>query len=313
MKLKAIVLTVMLSAGLTYGQYDYGFDFSKTGSAGLQFLKIGVGARESAMGEAVAASVKDANAAFWNPAGLAYIDNYQAAFSHNNWLVDSRQIAASVAVPMGLFSLAVSAESFAVNEFEETTVTNPDGTGRMVSAGDMLIGVAAARRFTDRLSIGAQIKYVREKLDEYSIGNVLFDVGAMYTTGFRNLRLGFVLQHFGPDMKLVNQSFRTPLLFRVNATDEIVDFSNVSWTAAFELVHSTDNVEVVNIGTELKLYQMIFLRGGYRVNTDEGKMSLGFGIVSPEVSGMNLKFDYSFVRSEVVFQDIHRISVGFSF
>lgn len=313
MKLKAILLFVMLSSGISYCQYNYGFDFSKTGSAGLQFLKIGVGARESAMGEAVAASVRDANAVFWNPAGLAYVDNYQAVFSHNNWLVDSRQIAASAAFPLGSFSLAVSAESFAINDFEETTVSNPEGTGRMVSAGDILIGVAAARRFTDRLSIGGQIKYVREKLDEYSMGNVLFDVGALYTTGFRNLRLGFALQHFGPDMKLVNQSFRTPLLFRVNATDEIVDFSNLSLTAAFELVHSTDNVEVVNIGTELKLYQMIFFRGGYRVNTDEGKMSLGFGVISPEVSGMNLKFDYSFVRSELVFQDIHRITVGFSF
>lgn len=313
MKLKAIVLSVMLSSGLIYGQYDYGFDFSKTGSAGLQFLKIGVGARETAMGEAVTASVKDANAAFWNPAGLAYVDNYQAQFSHNNWLVDSRQIAASVAFPLGSFSLAVSAENFAINDFEETTVSNPEGTGRMVRAGDMLIGIAAARRFTDRLSIGGQIKYVREKLDDYSLGNVLFDVGAMYTTGFRNLRLGFALQHFGPDMKLVNQSFRTPLLFRVNAADEIVDFSSVSWTAAFELVHSTDNVEVVNIGTEVKLYQMIFLRGGYRVNTDEGKMSFGVGVLSPEVSGMNIKFDYSFVKSEIVFQDIHRISVGFNF
>lgn len=313
MKLKAIILTVILSSGLIYSQYDYGFDFSKTGSAGLQFLKIGVGARESAMGEAVTASVKDANSVFWNPAGIAYVDNYQAAFSHNNWLVSSRQMAASVALPMGSFSLAFSAESFSIDEFEETTVSNPEGTGRMVNAGDLLFGVAAARRFTDRLSIGAQVKYVREKLDDYSLGNVLFDVGAIYTTGFRNLRLGFALQHFGPDMKLVNQDFRTPLLFRINAADELIDMSHLSWTAAFELVHSTDNVEVVNLGTELKLYELIFLRGGYRINTDEGKMSLGFGVITPEIGGMSLKFDYSFVKSEIVFEDIHRVSVGFSF
>lgn len=313
MKLKAIILSVILLSGFSYGQYDYGFDFSKTGSAGLQFLKIGVGARESAMGEAVTGSVKDVNAVFWNPAGLAYVNNYQASFTHNNWLVSSKQIAAVAGIPFGQFSLAVSAVSFSVNEFEETTVTNPEGTGRMVNAGDMMFGVAIARRFSDRLSIGGQVKYVYEKLDDYNFSNVLFDIGAMYSTGFRNLRMGFALQHFGPDMKLVNQEFRTPLLFRVNATDEIVDFSSLSWTAAFELVHSTDNVEVVNIGTELRLYEYIFLRGGYRINTDEGKLSFGFGLVSPQVNGMNLKLDYSFVKSELIFADIHRISVGFSF
>lgn len=313
MKLKAAIITVILSSGLLFGQYDYGFNFSKAGSSGLQFLKIGVGARESAMGEAVTADVKDVNAVFWNPAGLAYVNNYQAAFTHNNWLVSSRQIAAAAAVPMGSFSIGISAISFSTDPFEETTVTNPEGTGRMVSAGDLLFGVAIARRFTDRLSIGGQVKYVYEKLDDYSLSNVLFDIGAMYTTGFRNLRLGFSLQHFGPDMKLVNQEFRTPLLFRVNATDEIIDLGNTSWTAAFELVHTTDNIEVVNLGTELKLYDYIFLRAGYRLNTDERKFSAGFGIVTPQLSGIDLKLDYSYVRSELIFEDIHRISIGFGF
>lgn len=313
MKLKAIIFLVVLTSGLSYGQYDYGFDFSKAGSSGLQFLKIGVGARESAMGEAVSSVVKDVNAVFWNPAGLAYVDNYQASFTSNNWLVGSRQFAAAAAIPAGSFSLAVSAVSFSIDEFEETTVTNPNGTGRMVGAGDLMFGLSVARRFTDRLSIGGQIKYVHEKLDDYNFSNVLFDVGAMYTTGFRNLRMGFSLQHFGPDMKPVNQEFRTPLLFRVNAADEIVDLETLSWTAAVELVHSTDNVEGLNIGTELNLYEYVFLRGGYRINTDEGKMSLGFGVVSPGLGGMNVKLDYSFVKSEIVFDDIHRITIGFNF
>jgi len=51
-----------------WAQLDYGFDFSKAGTAGFQFLKIDVGARESAMGGAVVSLVRDANAVFWNPA-----------------------------------------------------------------------------------------------------------------------------------------------------------------------------------------------------------------------------------------------------
>lgn len=313
MKIKASIILIIITAGIIHGQYNYGFDFAKTGSAGLQFLKIGIGARETAMGEAVTGSVKDVNAVFWNPAGLAYVNNYQATFSHTNWLVDSKQMAAAVAIPFSSFTIAVSAAAFSINDFEETTVTNPEGTGRMVSAGDAMIGIAAARMFTNHLSIGGQVKYIHEKLDDYGIGNVLFDIGALYYTGFRNLRLAFSLQHFGPDMKMVDQEFRTPLLFRLNATDEIFDTKESSLTAAVELVHSTDNVEVLNLGSELKLYDFFFLRAGYRVNVNEGKLSFGCGVVSPQITKMNFRVDYSFVKSEIVFDNIHRFTLGISF
>ena len=304
----ALVLTSTISA-----QYDFGFDFSKAGSAGLQFLKIGTGARETAMGEAVTGSVKDANAVFWNVAGIAHVSENQASFSYNNWLVDSKFMAASAAVPFGDFVVGFSAISFAVNEFEETTVTNPDGTGRMVSAGDLMLGLGIARRFTDKLSIGGQIKYIHEKLDDYSFDNVLFDIGALYYTGWRNLRLAFSLQHFGPDMKLVNQTFRTPLLFRISATDEIIDTEDLAWTLAFELVHPTDNVEWVNVGTEVRLLEYVYLRSGYRFNVDEGDLSFGIGLITPSLTYIKTKLDYSFVKTGKVFDDIHRftLSIGF--
>jgi hypothetical protein len=220
---------------------------------------------------------------------------------------------ASAAIPLGDYVLGISAISLAIKEFEETTVQNPDGTGRMVSAGDLLIGIGIARKFTDKLSIGGQIKYVHEKLDDYSFGNVLFDIGTTYYTGWRNLRLAFSLQHFGPDVKLVDQTFRTPLLFRLSATDEIVKFDNFSWTLAAELVHPTDNIEWINIGTELKLNDYFFVRSGYRFNVDEGKLSFGIGFESSSLIYAKARFDYSFVKSEKVFDDIHRFTVGFVF
>ncbi|HNW59000.1 MAG TPA: PorV/PorQ family protein [bacterium] len=313
MKIKLLVAGLLLLPGLLLAQYDYGFDFAKTGSGGLQFLKIGVGARECAMGEAVTGAVRDVNAVYWNPAGLAWATEYQAAFSHNTWLVNSKEMAAAVALPFKTFTMAISALSFAIADFEETTVTHPEGTGRMVSAGDAMLGIAVARMFTDKLAIGGQLKYVNEKLDDYSLNNVLFDVGALYYTGFRNLRLAFALQHFGPDMKIVDQSFRTPLLFRLNASDELFKSAEMALTVAAELVHATDNVEVVNLGTELQLRNLFYLRGGYRFNTDEGKFACGFGLVTPAMAGVNLKLDYAFVPSELVFDNVHRFSVGLVF
>jgi hypothetical protein len=307
-------LFIVLMAGTeSRAQFDYGFDFSKAGSAGLQFLKIGVGARETGMGEAVTGLVNDANSVFWNPAGLAYVVKTEAILTHNRWLVDSKQNSAVIAHPLGGFVVAISAMNLSINQFEETTALLPDGTGRMVDAGDLLIGLSAARRFTDRLSIGMQIKYVHEKLDDYSLSNILFDVGTIYYTGFRQLRLGFALQHFGPDMKLVNQEFRTPLLFRVSASDEIFSMQDVGLVAAVDLIHPTDNNEWVNIGLELNLLEYIKLRGGYRFDNDLSKTSFGVGLYPPAFADIQLRVDYSYVPSETVFSDIQRLTVGISF
>ena len=308
-----VCLFVLMNSHSVFAQYDYGFDFSKAGSAGLQFLKIGVGAKETAMGEAVSGIVNDVNSVFWNTAGLAYVDKYQASFTHNNWLVDSKHIAAAVGVPLGSFVVGLSVVSLDINDFEETTVTNPDGTGKMVSAGDIAIGLSVARKFTDKLSIGAQVKYVQETLDDRSFSNVLFDIGTIYYTGFHQLRLAFALQHFGPDMKLVDQEFRTPLLFRVSATDDIIQTDNLNLLLAAELVHPTDNNEWVNIGMELKLLEYFAIRGGHRINVDEGKWSFGMGLTPPVLSSISTRFDYAFVVSENVFDNVHRFSLMLGF
>jgi len=306
-----IVSTILMLLPLeeNIAQLDYGFDFSKSGTAGLQFLKIGIGAKETAMGEAVTSLVNDANSVFWNPSGIAYIENYQVSFSHNSWLASSKHNSAVFAFPLSSFVFAFSAASLQINEFEETTALMPDGTGRMVSAGDYVFGFAAARRFTDRLSIGLQVKYVHEKLDDYSLDNFLFDVGTIYATGFRDLTLGFSLQHFGPDMRLLNQDFRTPLLFRVSASDKLIINEDFIVIGAAELVHPTDNDEWVNLGVEFQLLKYVALRGGHRINVDQGKWSFGFGLTPPVFGGISTRIDYAFVLSENVFDNVHRFSL----
>lgn len=305
----ALMFLIFVPINRALAQLNYGFDFTKSGTAGLQFLKIGVGARETAMGEAVTSLVNDANSVFWNPSGIAYVENYQVSLSYNNWLSSSKHSSAVLAFPVASFVFAVSAATLRIEDFEETTALMPEGTGRMVSAGDYVFGLAAARRFTDRLSIGLQVKYVLEKLDDYSIDNFLFDVGAIYTTGFSNLTLGFALQHFGPDMRLLNQDFRTPLLFRLSASDKFKLNEDFIITGAAELVHPTDNNEWVNLGLELQLLKYFAIRGGHRINVDEGRWSLGFGLTPPLFGSVSSRIDYAFVLSEEVFNDIHRISI----
>lgn len=295
------------------GQFDYGFDFSKSGTSGMQFLKVGVGAREEALGEAAVSMVHDANAVFWNAAGLGWVENRQIHATHNRWLVDSRHSAAVVALPVRSLVVGLSVVSLAIDDFEETTVEQPLGTGRMVSASDILLGLAVARRFTDRLLIGGQIKFAQEKLDEVTFSNLLFDVGTIYSTGFHNLRLGFSLQHFGPDKKIFRQKFRMPLLFRIGASDDLIQTANYRLSAAVDLVHPTDNDEWVNWGLELQALDLVAFRGGYRLNVDEGSVTLGAGLQSPGRQSLKLKIDYAYVSFGEAFGATHRFSLGLAF
>lgn len=306
-------LMILLSANLGFGQLDYGFDFTKAGTAGMQFLKIGVGAREAALADAATSIVEDANAVFWNPAGLGFLEKRQLIGSHTQWLVDSRHTSAVVSLPVGSFVAAISVIYLAIEDFEETTVEQPLGTGRMVSASDIAIGLTVARRFTDRLSIGGQIKYVQEKLDDVDFDNLLFDVGTLYHTGFHHLRLAFTLQHFGPDLKVFKQKFRMPLLFRVGISDDLILTDAYRLTTAFDLVHPTDNDEWVSWAVEFSALNLIALRGGYRFNVDEGGFTAGIGLRPPEFSGFRLVIDYGYSSFGEVFGGINRFSIGFAF
>lgn len=308
-----IVLFLILTIQFSFGQFDYGFDFSKSGTAGLQFLKIGVGAKQTGMGEASSSTVDDASSVFWNPAGLAWMKEKEVYLSYSSWLVNSKHAALSFAMPVQSFNIAISIISMQIEEFEETTVQVPEGTGRMVSAGDILFGVSIARAFTEKLSIGGQIKFVQEKLDDVTFENVLFDIGTIYFTGWRDLRLAFTLQHFGPDKRMVDQKIRMPLLFRVGLADNIYFEEDIRITLAADLVHPTDNNEWVNFGLQAEFMNSFSLRGGYRLNADGGNLTFGFGLVSPVVYGYRPTLDYSYSSFGDVFGSVHRFSMGLTF
>ena len=59
---------------------------SAQSEAGGIFLLISPGARAGGMGEAHAAVANDAYASYWNPAGLAFLEDQEIAAMHVNWL-----------------------------------------------------------------------------------------------------------------------------------------------------------------------------------------------------------------------------------
>ncbi|MCI0512141.1 PorV/PorQ family protein [candidate division KSB1 bacterium] len=311
--IRILLLVILIPFSLANGQWDYGFDFNKAGSAGLQFLKIGIGARETAMGEAALATTRGVNSIFWNPAGIAYTDGYAFSSSYTTWLLNSTLPAAAVAIPVKSYAvIAASVIYFGIPEFEETTVLQQDGTGRLVTAGDLAVSLAVARQFTDKLALGMQMRYVREQLDQDNFSNVLVDLGGIYFTGYRHIRLAVAAQHFGPDIKMLRDTFRMPLIFKIGLADDLFHTDWHYLTFACDLVHPTDNVEGLNLGLEYGLSNHLFLRSGYRINSDLGNWALGLGL-NQRLFGWQGTLNYAYTDYGNILGRVDRFTLELSF
>ncbi len=98
-----------------------------------EFLNIGAGARGLAMGNAQVASVQDATAGYWNPAGLMGVqDNVNATIMHADYFAGiAKYDYVSVAVPVqdNKRTLGFSLLRFAVDDIPNTLfLVEPDGS-----------------------------------------------------------------------------------------------------------------------------------------------------------------------------------------
>ena len=309
---------------------------SKVGSAGAQFLKIGVGSRYQGMAGASVATANDVYSMYWNPAGLVEIENAAVSFTRVNWVldVDLNYVAAARRFEdVGVLGVSVSILS--MGEQEVTRADMPEGTGERFDAGSYAIGLSFARHLTTRFSFGATVKYIGERIFREESKGYAFDIGTLLYTGFRSLRMGMSISNLGPELQFSGPSvsydeqnghgsndpfdaelkttpYDLPLAFRVGLAYDIRMRQGSMLTLSVEMKHPNDNDQQGAIGVEYGYTEKFFLRGGYKLNSDEETLSLGGGLMTPVGSDASLMIDYSwqdFGRLE----STQRFSVGFTF
>lgn len=327
--MKNILLVTLLTIVITGSNFA---QFNKAGRTSMQFLKIGVGARQVAVGEANIASVQDINSIFWNPAAITKINNVEAAFTYTSWLADINVYSGAIGYDLpGIATLALSYISLDYGDIPEALVTSPGGgidtrTGNSFSGSDLAIGIGLAREFTNKLSIGVNFRYIREDLFVYSSDLWAFDVGSLYDTGWKGIRLAMSAQNFStPARWLENkeeeqQSFDLPLVYRIGAAIDLLGGQDLIFggdplkqkvSLNVDAIHSNDYGERLHLGAEYWLFNTFSIRGGYKFNHEEGNFSLGAGI-NYNTGFVNLKFDYAYVSYDFL-QSPHRFSLLMSF
>jgi len=278
------------------------------GEVGMLSLRMGIGAREAAMGGAAVAASEGAAAIFWNPANNALLDRKtDLMLQHHDYLGVFKHESAAVAHRagggvIGLIFSGLYAEELVRRGEDQVGV--PEGTFRPY---DVAFGVSYARAFGDRFAAALNAKYIYETIDLYSDSGLAFDLFLTHRTMIEGFVLGASLTNMGSQMTLRSQPFDLPAAARLGAAwTPDTDWLKSRLTMAADVVFPNDTTEKVHLGAEYRLLTEFALRAGTRVNYENQGLTAGAGFRTGRLS-----VDYAFEESKVSgFDDGHKFSLG---
>ncbi len=308
-----LIFSVTISSAMT-----------KTGTSVGHFLKIGTGADIVGMGESGVANVRGMSAIQFNPAGLSRYHTQGVSFTQSNWLVNNEFFYFAGSMEFGRAGVVgFSLTTLDYGDMAVRTVEQPEGTGEFFNAQDMSIGLSYSNNLTDRFSMGGQVKYIGQKIWHMNAKTAAIDLGALFITQFKDIRLGMSITNFGGKMKMSGRDVRfyndpdeksygnndqipaeyqldqwpLPLTFRVGLSGEFLENRLMRMTWAVDAIHPSDNTEYVNLGVEAEISKLFYLRSGMRtlfMENREGGLSLGAGLKYTFSQSLKLQIDYAF-------------------
>ncbi len=296
------------------------------GGTGASFLTFGGGARPVALGGAYSAIGEGIQSIYWNPAGIASIPSLSFNVTHAKAFAGTSLENAAFVFPMAGGSFGIGIEAFLSGEMEETTEEEPEGTGNKFSCNDFALGITYGRMMTDKFSLGFSIKGLSQNLAKVSAYGVAFDIGGVYNTGVRNIRFGFVMRNFGPDMRytgeplvvdlededrergeratIISQAFSLPMTFQGGFAADVFSNPGARITLSGDIIHLSDQPATFGVGVEYVFLDSYFLRAGYTEKNSRG-FTVGAGFRLSQTV-----LDYCYEDHEYM-AGLHRVSISF--
>jgi hypothetical protein len=304
----------------------------KVAQTGCGFLDVAEGARACGMGEAFTVLGQDASALFYNPSGIGEIEaNFDLSAGGTQWIADINYLYVAGVFNAGVwgnFGFSVITPDY--GEIFGTRVDSLAPSGYvdigLLDVSAFCAGVAYAREFTDKFTVGGQIKYVTQHLGsnlfqgdvagvidtvENEISTLSYDFGLLFYPGFKSFAFGMSVRNFSPRVTYERIGFELPLTFALGVGMDILDifgeYPDYSFNIAADMLHPRDWEEQYHVGAEMSYKNMIFLRAGYKFNYYAEGLNAGVGI-----SMAGVRIDYSYSRHDL-YDMVNRASVGFSF
>ncbi|MFH2202944.1 MAG: PorV/PorQ family protein [Elusimicrobiota bacterium] len=283
---------------------------SEGGGQAAAFLQYGVGARALGMGGAFYAVSDDATAAYWNPAGLAYLQRKEVTFMQTALFADTQYGYFGYAHPTatkGTFSLgrvALTASGFEKVDalFDPATgePTNVTAAGSFQDSKQAIL-LSWGKEATETLAFGLSLKNIKRQLSDSSDSFNTLDVGSMKRMG-RNYRLAVGVQNVF-SMKTGDTDDTIPVILKVgNSMKMFKDRMQLG----FDVQKSQSSPLNWRFGGEYWASRWFAVRFGLLATPEIQETDFGFGIKTRRIV-----FDYSMGIHELGTSS--RISVGLLF
>jgi len=320
---------------------------NRVAQSGMAYLGISLSARINAMGDAATACAKGTEGMWHNPSVISDINNWSIAVNQVDWLVDTKLYGAAIAHSFGKWgTIALDVTYMDWGDIQGTRpvdkAINPHGfelTGE-IGVEDYAIGLAYARRISDKFALGFKVKRLHESLgnksyvvDEYTdpvtgqsvrttdekewqLNDWALDCGTIYDVGWKGLKLAMTMQNLSRNMKYFYEEFQTPMTFRLGLAMDVFELwpslsDNIDLNLSLDALHPNDHSESLHVGTELVLKNKFALRAGYKSNHSVESLAFGLGVVFNFGSVQGV-FDYAYGTANY-FKDINRFSMSFAF
>lgn len=284
------------------------------------FLKIGTGARASAMGEAFTSVADDASALLWNPAGLSMVRKVELQVTHNQWVSQMKVESFCLAFPAaGTWGLAYTLGS--LGDFADWNGPG-EPLGGTFSVNEQVFSAGYGNIFfADSISLGATGRVVKEDLgDGFGGQTYSMDLGVMVQPWWAMPGVNFsaVIQNMGGELTgfelpmgvRAGVSWRRPNVFAeagpVDPAEPEPDVRRAGYPwekrdmkgdlltlSAEALVPRVGRAEF-HIGTEYWLH-FVAIRAGYRYRYPRNELGGSSGLtLGLGIRGHSFQFDYGF-------------------
>lgn len=302
-KLFCAIMAFALGSGICFAASS-----NDAGTSTAQFLKLGVGARASAMGEAFVGMADDSTAIYWNPAGLCRIEGGSLSLMHAVWFEGITYDWASCAHKignLGVFGIGIQALSYG-------SITGTDTTGLEMSSfnpSDLAVSLSYGNSIKSLL-VGVNVKYISSTITNTATAYAA-DIGLMYPLMNDRLWLGAALQNEGTKMKFINEEDPLPINVKLGGAYAL----SSNWKVALDANAPVDNDIYFGVGSEYKFKLSGSMSAAGR---------LGYNTITKDTGGLNgisagagftylsCSIDYAFVPYGDL-GDTQRISVSFKF
>lgn len=165
----------------------------EAGTTGAAFLKIEAGSRPASMGGAFAGLADDANAVFYNPAGLTSIVDRELTAMQNFWFagINNESISYVQRLGDGAFGLSFLGAFAKIDERSEPT----EDPIRTFTASSFAVGLSYGHELIKNVSLGGTVKFLSQQFDIEDWTGVAGDAGVLL--GSNRLRVGASIQNLG--------------------------------------------------------------------------------------------------------------------